>query len=175
MAYSSSSSRGCGSCGGSSHRPSAPAAPSFDPCAGGLVVSGRSREGSCGCGGRGGSCSCGAASRGSRTAPPAKNYNAEDCPTFALSCETTQALRDCAKVAVCDFLNCMVETLCPGGRFDVEVLRNNQRLGEDLINCVGQLACSFIHCVPDALCPEECEKPVVTPCLPCDYAVEASR
>jgi len=104
-----------------------------------------------------------------------KNYNAEDCPTLAISCETKQALRDCARVAVCDFLSCLADTLCPNGRFDLEQLRSNEQIGPELINCVGQLACSFIHCVPHALCPEPCDPPVPPDCLPCEYAVEVSR
>jgi hypothetical protein len=163
MAHSSSSSRGCGSCGGGTYQPPAPT-PVHDPCAGGLTVHGRPKEKACGCR------SC----RG--TAPVARNYHKADCPTLAISCETKQALRDCAKVALCDFLRCVTETLCPEGDFDLDVLRKNDKLGDELINCVGQLACSFLHCVPEALCPEPCDElPAPIDCLPCDYAVEVSR
>jgi hypothetical protein len=104
-----------------------------------------------------------------------RNYNKEDCPTWAISCETKQALRDCVKVALCDFLGCLAETLCPDGKFDLDALKERnkeQELQTELINCVGQLACSFMHCIPDALCPETCETATPVDCLPCGYAVE---
>lgn len=108
-------------------------------------------------------------------ATPTRNYNKEDCPTFAISCETKQIFRDCAKVALCDFLTCLSETLCPDGKFDLEGLKarnEDKQLQTDLINCVGQLACSFMHCIPEALCPPKCETETPVDCLPCDYAVE---
>lgn len=148
MSYSSSSNR-CGSCGGSSYRPPASSTPTYDRCAGGLSMTARPQEKS-----------------------PSKNYNKEDCPTFAISCESKQVFRDCAKTALCEFLRCVTETLCPDGKFELETLRDNKKLGEELINCVGQLACSFMHCVPDALCPEPLETPTPIDCLPCGYAVE---
>jgi hypothetical protein len=168
MAYSSNS-RGCGTCGGGTAKPPAPAPPTYDPCGGGLAMTAPRREASCGCGGGGGSgCTC----NQRPVAVPTRNYNAKDCPTFAVSCETKQALRDCAKVALCDFLRCLSETVCPDGRFDLERLQKNERLRGDLINCVGQLACSFMHCVPEALCPEPCAPEAPVDCLPCGYAVE---
>jgi hypothetical protein len=170
MSYASSSPR-CRACSGTSARAPAPSVPTYDRCAGGCgggrttPSPGRAARGGCGCGG--------ACSTPSRTAiATTKNYRAADCPTVAVSCETKQLLRDCAKNALCDFLRCASETLCPDGRFDLAQLQGNENLGRDLVNCVGQLACSFIHCVPEALCPPSCETTPVVDCLPCGYAVE---
>ena len=169
MAQHSSSSRGCGCGNGGSFRPQLPPTPP-DPCAGGLASVARAQESSCGCGKQ--TCSC--KSR-ALTAPPTRTYDSEACPTFAISCETKQALRDCVKVAFCDFLRCASETLCPDGRFDLAQLSERKELQSDIINCVGQLACSFMHCVPEALCPDACETEAPADCLPCDYAVEVLR
>jgi hypothetical protein len=176
MATTHHASRGCASCGGGT-RTTQPPAPTYDPCANALPPVARPPESSCGCGGKS-SCGC-------KTAAPAKTYDSEQCPTFAISCETKTALRDCVKTALCDFLRCMSETLCPDGRFDINRFQSGdseadrqaqKQLQTDLINCVGQLACSFMHCLPDALCPPACEQPA-TPidCVPCDYAVEVVR
>lgn len=159
MAHSHSSSRGCGSCGGGSYQPPEPPPPVYDPCAGGLTTSARARE--CACGG-----GCGT------RVPRTRTYDREQCPTFAISCETKLAVRDCLKDALCELLRCVSDTLCPDGRFDIETLRGSETLREDLINCVGQAACTFMHCLPDALCPEPCETTVPVDCLPCGYAVE---
>jgi hypothetical protein len=168
MAHSPSNrSRGCGSCGGS-HPSPAPTRLIFDPCGSNLAIS-RPQEKSCACGKRGGVCRC---NTRPKPAPRPRNYNREDCPTFAISCETKQALRECARTALCDMLNCMSEALCPDGKFDIEHLRSNSELRTDLINCVGQMACSFMHCLPEALCPEPCEPAASPDCLPCGYAVE---
>lgn len=167
----SHSSRGCASCGGTSYRPPAPSVPTYDRCIGGLSAPPAAKEAPCGCQ-RGGS----SARPTPGSAAPTKNYNKDDCPTWAISCETKQALRDCARTALCDFLECLAETLCPDGKFDLEQLkeRNKDReLQTELINCVGQLACSFMHCLPDALCPPDaCEAETPVDCLPCGYAVE---
>jgi hypothetical protein len=187
---SSGSTRGCGSCGGGSYHPPAVAPSSCDPCAGGLTSSASRREASCGCG-RGGGCSCGSTAM-VRAAPAwaTRTYDREQCPTFAISCETKQALRDCAKVAFCDLLRCVSETLCPDGQFDVERFSTKpppvivpggsaattpqRTLQAELLNCVGQALCTFMHCVPQALCPEPCDRAPVD-CLPCGYAVEVLR
>jgi hypothetical protein len=121
----------------------------------------------CSCG-RSHGCSCGT------QLTPTRTYEREKCPTFAISCETKTALRDCFKVALCDFMRAVSETLCPDGRFDSNVF-NDPELGKHLIDDVGQLACSFIHCVPDALCGPTCEAKPVIDCEPCDYAVEVQR
>lgn len=123
----------------------------------------------CGCGTQGQTCSCGSG------LPTTRTYDSALCPTFAISCETKLALRDCMKVALCDFMRCIGDTLCPDGRFDSNVF-NNDNIGKELIDCVGQLACSFVHCVPDALCGTECSSPPARDCEPCcDYAVEVLR
>ncbi len=158
----STSSRGCSTCGGTHSTPVPQPTPT---------------PSSCGCGG---GCGC----KQPTPTAPTKTYDSDQCPTFAISCETKSALRDCIKVALCDFLRSLSETLCPDGRFDVTRFDNSQtpeaskQLETDLINSVGQLACSFLHCVPDALCPPE--EPTTPPtravdCLPCDYAVEVVR
>ena len=90
--------------------------------------------------------------------PRTKTYDPAQCPTLAISCETKAALRDCVKVALCDFVRCVTDVLCPSGKFDANVF-NNQATAQQLTNCIGQLACSFLHCLPDALCPEPCEPP----------------
>jgi hypothetical protein len=191
MSYrTSSSSRGCATCGGGSYHPSAPPPAVYDPCAGGLAPSAVSRERGCGCGcSGGGACSCTKAVARTRT------YDSAKCPTFAVSCETKLALRDCAKVALCDLLRCVSETLCPDGEFDLSRFEKHEiapggigdaggtdavatprpSLQTELINCVGQALCTFMHCVPQALCPEPCALPAPVDCLPCDYAVEVVR
>lgn len=171
MAHShSSNSRGCGSCGGgSSYQPPSPQPSPYDPC--GSTALTAPKEKACGCGKRGGACSC----KTSRKAPAPRNYHKQDCPTLAISCETKTALRECARTALCDFMRCLSETLCPDGKFDIQNLQNNDQLRVDLVNCVGQLACSFMHCLPDALCPEPCEPAAPVDCLPCGYAVEVLR
>lgn len=176
MATSSSASRGCGTCGGSHSTPTPQPTPTFDPCARGLPAPKPAPEGcGCGCGGKG-ACGC-----GNQTAVT-KTYDNSKCPTFAISCETKTALRDCVKTALCDFLRCVTDTLCPDGKFELARFdsRNNpeasEQLKNDLIDCVGQLACSFLHCIPDALCPPPCEPPAPPiDCLPCDYAVEVLK
>jgi len=111
-----------------------------------------------------------------------KTYDSSKCPTFAISCETKSALRDCVKTALCDFLRCVTDTLCPDGKFQMATFVSSdpeaqKKLQNDLIDCVGQLACSFMHCIPDALCPPTCEPPAPAPidCIPCDYAVEVLK
>ena len=146
-----SPSRGCSSCGGSHSTP----APSPTPTSG------------CKCGSPQ-TCTC-----GSRL-PTTRTYDSTQCPTLAISCETKTALRDCLKIAVCDFLRAVSETLCPDGRFDSNVFEY-PNFGKNLIDDVGQLACSFIHCVPDALCGPTCETAPAVDCVPCDYAVEVQR
>jgi len=169
---STSNSRGgCGTCGGSHAAPASQPVATYDRCGGGLEPIPRAPESCSGCGGYGCGCS------GGKTAAPKKTYDA-DCPTFAISCETKQALRDCVKVALCDFLRSISDTLCPDGHFDSDVFdpEKNPQLGKNLIDSVGTLACSFMHCVPDALCPPACEEPAKhVDYLPCGYAVENVR
>ncbi len=156
---------GCG-CGGVKTAPPSPAI--ADPCAGGMQTAPPSREPGCFCGG-----ACGG--RGCSCAKPTYTYD-RDCPTIGISCETKEHLRECVKVALCDFARCVTDTLCPDGRFDAARLENRD-VSRELTNCVGQLVCSFLHCVPEALCPEPREActPPATDCLPCGYAVEVSR
>lgn len=121
------------------------------------------------------SCGCGC-SGCSSCAPATKTYDSSQCPTWAISCETKSALKDCVKQALCDFARCVTDTLCPGGRYDPQVLRSDETR-QELADCVGQLACSFLHCIPDALCPpDDCATPQVpADCMPCGYAVEVLR
>jgi hypothetical protein len=143
----------------------------------------------CGCGGRG----------GCRSTALAKTKTYGDCAPWKPSCETQDALRECAKVALCDLMRCLSETLCPDGKFDLANFRQDDQeapaagadggvhggppavrtakapIGEQLINCVGQALCSFMHCLPDALCPETCAPSVPVDCVPCGYAVEVLR
>lgn len=165
------SSRGCGTCGGSHPVSTPPSTPSSAPCGTGLGAPSRSSEG-CGCGG---SCGCKSGAKSTGEYQSSRTYDSEKCPTFAISCETKTALRDCAKDALCNFLRCLADTLCPDGRFDSDVF-NDPTIGKQLVDCVGQLACTFIHCVPEALCPPVREAlPAPIDCVPCDYAVEVSR
>lgn len=154
MSHSSSSYR-CGSCGGT-HRSSTTTTTTYDHCAGGLKMTAQTREAACTCG-------------------SGKHYDKEDCPPFfAISCETKQALRDCAKEALCDFARCVTEALCPDGRYETATLRAaNIKVGPQLVDCFGQLACSFLRCLPEALCEEGEAAPA--DCLPCDYAVEVVK
>ena len=123
----------------------------------------------CGCGARPTTCGCGSG------LPATRTYDSALCPAFAISCETKTALRDCVKVALCDFMRCIADTFCPGGRFDSDVF-NDPNIYKELVDCVGQLACSFVHCVPDALCGPECSTTPTNDCQPCcDYAVEVQR
>ena len=171
MAHGSST-YGCGTCGGSHRTPAAPT-PTYDPCAGGLAAPSRG----CGCGGRGGGGGCGC--RGaSSTKPRARTYDKEQCPTWQVSCESKQALRDCTREALCGLMRCLAETFCPDGTFDLKEIQERGKDGEwgyQLINCLGQAACTFAHCVPDALCDAPCDAPPVIDCLPCGYAVEVRR
>lgn len=166
------SSRGCGSCGGN-HRTPSPTAPTYDPCGGGLSATSRG----CGCGGRcGGGGGCGRTAMTRRAAP--RTYDREQCPTWDISCESKQAMRDCAREALCGLMRCLAETFCPDGRFDIDEIQERGKDGEwvkQLINCVGQTACTFAHCLPDALCGPSCDASPVIDCLPCGYAVEGSR
>ena len=174
MAHGYSSSRGCSSCGGSSYQPPAPTVTPYDPCAGGRGSVAPPREVGCGCG-------CGGRGGCARTAMTrTKTYG--DCPPWKPSCETQDALRECAKVALCDLLRSVSEVLCPDGRFDLANFNqpsavNQPSIGEQLANSVGQALCSFMHCLPDALCPTDDCGSAATPvdCLPCDYAVEVMR
>lgn len=182
MPYSSTTSGGCSGCGGS-YRPSSPQYATTGNHAA-LATTSTSAQAhgnagsNCGChGGCQGGCGCQTgATYAMAPSASARNYNADECPTFAISCETKQALRDCIKVALCDFLRCATDTFCPDGRFDLERLKREQdQLPTQLINCVGQLACSFMHCVPEVLCPEPCKPKTTVDVLPCDYAVEVLR
>jgi hypothetical protein len=160
---------GCG-CGTPKPKPSKPAPPSLaDPCAGGIPRSTRPPEVCGGCGGCSAhGCQCG----GPR---PTKTY--DNCPPCRISCETKDALRECVKVAVCDFLRCFADTFCPDGEYDPKIFASD-KFGELLKGCFGQMVCSIAHCIPEALCPEpeECPPPAVAPdCLPCGFAVENPR
>ena len=177
----SSSSRGCASCGGGSYTrsPSPPTSRAGCGCGCGGSCGGSCGGGSCGCGG-------GKAMVATRAQPIAqtRTYDAARCPTFAMSCETKQALRDCAKVALCDLMRCVSEALCPDGKFDLSRFQDPATppaaprppsLRDELLNCVGQAACSFMHCVPEVLCPDGCDARAPADCLPCGYAVEVVR
>lgn len=162
---------GCG-CGGAKAAPTPPVSrtPAIDPCSPCVGVAQpappTTSSGGCGCGCSG--ChSC---------APQTKTYDSSKCPTWAISCETKSALRDCVKEALCDFARCVTDTLCPGGRYDPKVFASRETR-QELADCVGQLACSFLHCLPDALCPpDDCGPPQVpADCMPCGYAVEVLR
>ncbi|MEZ4399299.1 MAG: hypothetical protein R3B06_04725 [Kofleriaceae bacterium] len=151
-------------------KPTSPPVTSYDPCAGGLALTAPTREAGCGCG-------CGGAG-GCRTGASAPTRTYGDCPPWKPSCETQTAVRDCAKVALCDLLRCVSETLCPDGQFDVanfQTGNGGRPLGEQLVNCLGQALCSFMHCLPEALCPEPCAPATPVDCLPCGYAVEVVR
>jgi hypothetical protein len=161
---------GCG-CGGAKAAPApapVPRTPVSDPCSPcvGTAPPPPTPTASCACG-CGGCASC---------VPATKTYDSSQCPTWAISCETKAALKDCVKQALCDFARCVTDTLCPGGRYDPKVLQNKD-VRQELADCVGQLACSFLHCVPDALCPpDDCAPPQVpSDCMPCGYAVEVLR
>jgi hypothetical protein len=177
-AFMTTSSR-CGTCGGSHHIAAPPPTPAYDRCTGGLEPVPRPPDKCTGCGGGcGDDCGCGC-SGCSKSEPRTKTYDSEKCPTFSISCETKDALRECVKVALCDLLRCVSGTLCPDGRFDSDIFDStkNPDIGKQLIDCVGQAACSFMHCLPDALCPPACDdKPDShVDCLPCGYAVEVVR
>ena len=161
---------GCGSCGGGSYTAVA-APPVNDPCGSQFPLA-RPKEKGCGCGKKNGVCRCRVARPTRAPASKPRNYKSQDCPTFAISCETKQALRECVRTALCDMLRCLSETMCPDGKFDINTLQGNPQLRKDLINCLGQAACSFMHCLPEALCPEPCEPAAPVDCLPCGYAVE---
>lgn len=156
-------SNGCGTCGGGSYRPPTVTPPVNDPCPGGIATTGKPRE------------SCGCAKCAAKTAPVKKNYNSDDCPTLSISCETKTAIRECVKVALCDFMRCTTDVLCPDGRFAMSNLSENKELGTQLIDCLGTALCSFMHCIPEALCPEEPKPTAEVDCLPCGYAVEVPR
>lgn len=172
-AYAPARSRtgGCGCKSAASPPPAAP--PTYSPCSGGLPPAPPAPEPPCSCGG---GCTC-------HAAPAGKTYDSSECPTFAISCETKQALRECVKVALCDFARCATEALCPDGRYQPAPPEIDATTGQpvvdrtqNLIDCIGQLACSFLGCLPEALCPPPCPPPAAEPdCLPCDYAVEVRR
>ena len=163
---------GCG-CGGAKTAPTPapvsrrPATDPCSPCAGAAPPAPPpTSSGGCGCGCSGcGSC-----------APKTYTYDSSQCPTWTISCETKNALKDCVKQALCDFARCVTDTLCPGGRYDPKVIASRETR-QELADCVGQLACSFLHCLPDALCPpDDCGTPQVpADCMPCGYAVEVLR
>ena len=86
------------------------------------------------------------------------------------SCETQNALAECLKQVICDFLRCVNRTVCEDGKLDLK----GRDLGDKLIECVGVAACGALQCIPDALCPVVPAPPPADDDLPCNFAVEES-
>lgn len=150
----------------------------------------------CGCGGAqaapnpttttGSPCDCPACTA---AAPPPTTKTYDDCTPWKVSCETQDRLRECIKVALCDFLRCVDGELTQRERVSystelagekpvagVDEAATTGGFGDALLGCLVHLGESLVHCLPEALCPPEptCGTSAVAP-LPCDYAVETKR
>ena len=123
---------GCG-CGGASH--------------GGCKCGG---DCGCGCGGKCGGCeSCGH----NHAFAPARRKPDGSCDNiFSISCDTRWRVRECLKIAVCDFVRCLGEEVCD----------DECRIAEqpDIRRCVEGFVCTLLGCLPDAICPPPEPKPV---------------
>lgn len=104
-----------------------------------------------------------------------------DCANLGkISCETQWKMRDCLKVALCEFLGCLGDEFCKDGTFKrpVEVdpltgLEEEKDLGDVLLCCLGNATCSVLHCLPSAICgPQQNNDCIPPPALECNFAVE---
>lgn len=118
---------------------------------------------SCGSKSSGRICSCGSGTGARRFSPARYDEDGECAPIGNISCETRWRVRECFKIAFCDFLRCLGDQYCEKEETDI---------GE----CLDDFLCSLLTCLPDAICPppEPCE-----PCCPphhvsdchCNFAV----
>ena len=96
--------------------------------------------------------------------------NGECASTSDISCETRWRLRDCFKVAVCEFLTCVGEEFCQDGSFKTPA---GKSASDVLLDCLGSAACSALQCVPNAICaPRPDDSCIPPPALECNFAVE---
>jgi hypothetical protein len=85
----------------------------------------------------------------------------------SISCETRWELRDCFKVALCDFLSCVADEMCTDGKF-VDWPDASQ-----MKDCFGNALCTLLQCLPNAICgPKQDMECLPPPALECNYAVE---
>ncbi len=90
--------------------------------------------------------------------------------TSDISCETKWRLRDCFKVAACEFLNCIGDEFCADGTFKTPAGKSPS---EVLLGCLGSAACTALQCVPNAICaPRPDDSCIPPPALECNFAVE---
>ena len=83
---------------------------------------------------------------------------------------TWARVKDCVRVAFCDLVWCVLGLVCVDGKFNRAVF-DDERIMDQLADCLMEFVCSLLRCIAVALCPPE------TPtCLPetanCDFAVE---
>lgn len=117
----------------------------------------------CDCGGRSGSCErCG---HGHHFAPARYDKNGNCAPVTTVSCDTRWRVRECFKVAFCDFLRCLGDEICDD---DCHFDEKQPNLG----HCVETLVCSILGCLPDAICPPP-QKPAR--CLPAPQHAQDCR
>lgn len=96
--------------------------------------------------------------------------NGECASTSDISCETQWRLRDCFKVALCEFLTCVGEEFCQDGSFKTPA---GKSAADVLVDCLGSAACSALQCVPNAICgPRPDDSCIPPPALECNFAVE---
>ena len=134
------------------------------------AMSRTSSRGGCGCGARRQGRPCGCGGRRAPSPPPVAAPADAPCPNpFVPSCDTRNALAQCLKVAICDFLWCFEQRVCESGKPDFK------ELGPTLIQCLGTFLCSAARCIPETLCPPpegECEVPL---CMPAGFATEETN
>lgn len=114
------------------------------------------------------SCGGGQTSFASNSNVARYDENGECASTSDISCETKWRLRDCLKVATCEFLNCIENEFCEDGTFNLGAVNSTA-----LVDCLGTALCSALQCVPNAICaPRPDDSCVPPPALECNFAVE---
>ena len=93
-----------------------------------------------------------------------------------ISCETQWQMRDCLKLAFCEFLSCLGNQMCVDSKFEMPVdaaTGETKTVGEVLLCCLGESFCTVLHCLPEAICgPRQDNDCIPPPALECNYAVE---
>ena len=111
----------------------------------------------------------------------AARYDADgNCmDTMCISCETKWRVRDCVKLAVCEFITCIASEVCADGSFrmpkKIDEAGNevDKDFGEVLLDCLGGAMCTTLNCLPEAICgPRNEEACIPPPALECNFAVE---
>ncbi len=100
-------------------------------------------------------------------APVTTDANGKCQPSpWKISCETQNALADCLKQVICQFLISLDNAVCATGQPDFS------NLGPKLGKAAGAALCGALECIPAALCPPQPAQPQACDDLPCNFAVE---